>query len=390
MEPGLNHIALIDPVGKKAGMDQYDLLLLEGISKTGLQVQLYSNFSEKTAAIRIFQTFHNLNTTKIQSVAGTFTGFIRSLFLCKKQKAEWLILHVFRAGIFDLFTFSLAKFLGFKICAIVHDIESLDTFTLPIVRKMVIDSLPDIRVVHNEFSLEQLAKSFQRTSGIKTVVIPHVNFIHLFRHYHENPDLLTALKKEADCADAIYEKLRDDLRRGVKIVLFFGQIKNAKGLDTLLRAIAITGGNFKLIVAGRVREGSWSQYEKTIHELNISHKVIPVIRFITDKERDFLFSICTVIVLPYTRIYQSGVLLMAMSFPKPVIASDLSPNSEVVINNENGLLFQSGNIHQLSEKINILLNDPSLCHSLSKAALKSVENRFNPDLIGKRFSEILK
>jgi D-inositol-3-phosphate glycosyltransferase len=172
--------------------------------------------------------------------------------------------------------------------------------------------------------------------------------------------------------------------------LFFGQIKNAKGLDTLLRAIAITEGNYKLIVAGRVREGSWAQYEKTINELNIVHKVIPVIRFITDEERDFLFSIATIIVLPYTRIYQSGVLLMAMSFPKAVIASDLSPNSEVVVTNENGMLFQSGNIKQLSEKINVLLNDPVLCETISHSALKSVEKRFNPDIIGERFSEILK
>ena len=95
-------------------------------------------------------------------------------------------------------------------------------------------------------------------------------------------------------------------------------------------------------------------------------------------------------VLPYTRIYQSGVLLMAMSFPKAVIASDLSPNSEVVVTNENGMLFQAGNIQQLSEKINVLLNDPALCETISHSALKSVEKRFNPDIIGERFSKILK
>jgi hypothetical protein len=38
----------------------------------------------------------------------------------------------------------------------------------------------------------------------------------------------------------------------------------------------------------------------------------------------------------------------------------------------------------------VLLNDPVLCATISLSALKSVEKRFNPDIIGKRFAEILK
>ncbi|MBK9318284.1 MAG: hypothetical protein IPM91_05305 [Bacteroidetes bacterium] len=132
MEQRVNRVAFIDPVGKKAGMDHYDLLLLEGIAKNGLNVRLYSNFKDNGVPIKVIQAFHNHNTSKLQSVAGTISGFIRSLVSCRKEKTEWLILHVFRAGVFDLFTFSLAKLLGFKICAIVHDIESLDTISVPL------------------------------------------------------------------------------------------------------------------------------------------------------------------------------------------------------------------------------------------------------------------
>jgi len=382
-------IALIDPVGKKAGMDHYDLLLLEGIAKTGLNVRLYSNFEDQSTPINIIHAFYNLNTTKIQSVLGTITGFIRSLFLCRKEKTDWLILHVFRAGLFDLFTFFLAKLLGFKICAIVHDIESLDTISLPFVRKLVIYNLPDVRVVHNEFSLQQLTQSTGSSATKNTVVIPHVNFIHLFKHYHQHPVALSNKKNDVACANAIYEKLNDDLRKGVKIFLFFGQIKNAKGLDTLLRAIAITEGNYKLIVAGRVREGTWATYEKTIDDLKIRSKVIPVIRYITDEERDYLFAISTAIILPYLRIYQSGVLLMAMSFPKPVIASDLSPNTDIVTSMKNGIIFRAGDVRELSEKITYLLDHPEQEDLLSQQALEQVQLNYNPELIGKKFSEIL-
>jgi D-inositol-3-phosphate glycosyltransferase len=384
----VNRIALIDPVGKKAGMDHYDLLLLEGIAKNGFTVRLYSNFEDKHAPIAVFQTFYNHNTSKLQSVAGTITGFIRSLLSCRKEKMDWLIVHVFRAGLFDLFTFSLAKLLGFKICAIVHDIESLDTITLPFVRKMVIDNLPDIRVVHNHFSLQQLAKSIRPTSTTNTVVIPHVNFIHLFKPFHEDKAQFSVLKNNWNLADAIDKKLKEYLNQKVKILLFFGQIKNAKGLDLLLKAIAKTEGNYKLIIAGRVREGSWANYEKTIDDLKIRDKIIPVIRFITDEERNFLFSISNAVILPYTRIYQSGVLLMAMSFPKVVIASNLSPNTDIVTSMHNGIIFNAGDAQDLSEKILLLLSHPELEEQLSVQALEHVKSFYNPEKIGGQFSAI--
>ena len=80
---------------------------------------------------------------------------------------------------------------------------------------------------------------------------------------------------------------------------------------------------------------------------------------------------------------------MAMSFPKAVIASDLSPNAEIITSEENGLLFQSENTLELAQKINLLINNPTLSNTLSAVALKSIENRFNPAAIGKQFSDLL-
>ncbi len=390
MKEEVKRIALIDPVGRKAGMDHYDLLLLEGIEKTGLPVTLYSNFSHPRGPVHVMHVFHNLNTTKIRSVTSTFTGFIRSLLHSKKNNTGWLILHVFRAGLFDLFTFALARLMGFKICAIIHDIESLDTITLPFVRKMVIDYLPNKRVVHNDFSLQQLALNIRPSARSGTFVIPHVNFIDLFEGYQQDPGSLERLKEDGSITETLSKGLGDYIRGGGRILLFFGQIKNAKGLDTLLKAVAVTEGNYKLIIAGRVREGSWSQYEKTISSLNIANRIIPVIRFINDRERDFLFSISHAIILPYTRIYQSGVLLMAMSFPKTVIASDLPPNTDIVSHMKNGLVFRAGDAADLSEKIKYLLEHPESVSLLSQKAIEDIRSGYNPWIIGEKFSALLR
>jgi glycosyltransferase involved in cell wall biosynthesis len=61
-------------------------------------------------------------------------------------------------------------------------------------------------------------------------------------------------------------------------------------------------------------------------------------------------------ILPYRRIYNSGVLMMALSYGKTVIASDLQANREIILNGVNGYLFENGNAHDLAQNILRLKN----------------------------------
>lgn len=389
MKKRKNRIALIDPVGVKAGMDHYDLLLLSGIKSDTCLVDLYSNFKLPAHEVNVNHVFFNTDVSKIKAISSNFFGFLKALRQSKQNHCDWIIVHVFRAGIFDLVTFAITRMMGFKLCAIVHDIESLDTVTLPFVRKTVIGKLPHLRIVHNDFCKKELLKSLPPFLEKTTHVIPHVNFRHLFSTYHDVPSALEKLKTNNELPQKIHPDIQLCLDENIPLFLFFGQIKKAKGLDVLLEAITQTTSKFKVIIAGKVRDENWERYEEIITVLNIKDRIIPVIRHITDEERDYLFSISLAIILPYTRIYQSGVLLMAMSFPKAVIASDLSPNAEIITSEENGLLFQSENTLELAQKINLLINNPTLSNTLSAVALKSIENRFNPAAIGKQFSDLL-
>ena len=67
-----------------------------------------------------------------------------------------------------------------------------------------------------------------------------------------------------------------------------------------------------------------------------------------------LFFASDVIVLPYRVIFQSGVLLMAMSHGLPVIASDLAPNKEIITHKKNGYLADP-NLNSLLNGINWLM-----------------------------------
>ena len=383
-------VGIIDPVGAKAGMDYYDLLLSLGLSENNCEVFLYSNFENTTASIHYRKLFFNIDVGKLSAITSNFTGFYKALVDAKKNKVDWILLHVFRAGLFDLFTFSLVKLMGFKLITIVHDIESLDTLSIPIIRKTVIGVLPDKRVVHNQFSKDQLSKTISASAANTISVVPHVNFTSLFEKYHSNNSLLEALKNNTLVLNNLDSRLGDLVKFNNPIILFFGQIKKVKGLDILIDALPLCKTEVHLVIAGKLRNENWEKYYKQIVNIKSANKVISIIRHITDEERDVLFAISTCIVLPYRVIYQSGVLLMAMSFPLPVIASDLGPNCDIIAHQVNGLLFKSENAANLAQQIDDLVSGKVDATQLKNQAFLDIKNRFSYQEIGRQMATILK
>lgn len=382
-------IAIIDKVGSKAGIDHYDISLLRGLIATGDDCYLYSNFDCNEPNVKYKKYFNNVGVGKLKSIVSSFTGFFTSMIHARICKVQWLIFHIFSPNIFDLITLLLARFLGFKILTIVHDIESLEFTTSPIIKKWVVDKLPNQRVVHNNFCKEEISKIISKKSLQSTTIIPHVNFIQLFDEYHKDNKKVSALKNNNKIINQLSFQINEAINNGEEILLFFGQIKKAKGVDILLKAVAETKNNYKLIIAGKLRFEDWNKYETIIKENGLEQKVISVIRHISDEERDVLFAISKAVILPYRFIYQSGVLLMAMSFPKLVLASDLSPNSDIVEDGINGFLFKCKDEKNLAKKIDYLFGDSYNPSVVLKNAIDSIDNKNSPIIIGKMFHEAM-
>jgi glycosyltransferase involved in cell wall biosynthesis len=383
-------IAIIDNVGCKAGIDHYDLSLLRGLIAAGDNCFLYSNFNCNEPLITYKKYFNNVGVHKIKSVLSSFFGFYRSIFHARFSKVDWIIIHIFSPTLFDLITLISARILGFKILTIVHDIESLEFSTSPLIKRWVVDKLPNQRVVHNDFCKEEIAKIISEKSLQQTAIIPHVNFIQLFDEYHDDKNKVASLKTNNTVINKLSPQIADALKNGEDLLLFFGQIKKAKGVDILLKAAAETKSNYKLIIAGKLRFEEWDKYEMIIKEHGLTEKVIPIIRHITDEERDVLFAISKAVILPYRFIYQSGVLLMAMSFPKIVLASDLSPNSDIVEDGKNGFLFKCKDVSDLAIKIDYLNSESYDSNLLLKNAISDIERKNSPTFIGMQFHNEMK
>jgi glycosyltransferase involved in cell wall biosynthesis len=187
-------------------------------------------------------------------------------------------------------------------------------------------------VVHNAYSEQELRKIISEKEAANLHVIPHGDFTGMIEQF------------KAGCTDL---RLKPFDKSKINL-LFFGQIKKVKGLDILLHALKNLDDSFHLTIAGKERDDSISSYSGLIDDLKKKGCIEIINRHISDSERDFLLRHCDAVVLPYRHIYQSGVLLMAMSYGKTVIASDLPAFKEIIIHGNNGFLFENGNAESLA------------------------------------------
>ena len=128
-----------------------------------------------------------------------------------------------------------------------------------------------------------------------------------------------------------------------RAILFFGNIAPYKGLEYLVRAfnrICSSGEDqYRLIIAGRFRKGSEQYTERIQRELSESpnrSRFVVKPELIPDEEIELYFKAADVLVLPYTHIFQSGILFLGYSFGLPAIAADVGSLKEDIVEDLTG------------------------------------------------------
>ena len=114
-----------------------------------------------------------------------------------------------------------------------------------------------------------------------------------------------------------------------KCVLFFGNIAPYKGVEYLVEAMELVLGRVsdcRLVIAGRPKgsEAYWAAIDRRIDSSLLRERVVRRIEYVPDEDTEIFFKAADVLVLPYTLVFQSGVLILGYSFGLPVIASDIA------------------------------------------------------------------
>jgi D-inositol-3-phosphate glycosyltransferase len=139
-------------------------------------------------------------------------------------------------------------------------------------------------------------------------------------------------------------------------LLFFGNIAPYKGLEYLVAAfeqLAPAHPAYRLIIVGKPKQSDehWKQVQMEIARSGLRDRVIERIEYIPDEETELYFKAADVLVLPYTRIFQSGVLFLGYSFGLPVIAADVGNLKEEIIEGKTGFVFKPQDAKDLASRI---------------------------------------
>ena len=136
----------------------------------------------------------------------------------------------------------------------------------------------------------------------------------------------------------------------VDYTLFFGLIRDYKGLDMLLKAWAKwRPEGRKLLVAGEFYTAK-EPYLELIKELQLQDDVVLHDWFVADDDVRHYFSVADGLVLPYRTATQSGVTQIAYQFATPMVVTDVGGLKEIVPDGKVGYLCQP-NADSIAEKI---------------------------------------
>ena len=126
-----------------------------------------------------------------------------------------------------------------------------------------------------------------------------------------------------------------------KNILFFGLIREYKGLDLLIEAFGKLDKSYRLIVAGEPY-GSFEKYQKLIDASPNKDNIILNTNYIEDSQVSKYFSSADVCVLPYRSATQSGISSISYHFEVPMITTDVGGLRETIGERGTGVIMENG------------------------------------------------
>jgi glycosyltransferase involved in cell wall biosynthesis len=137
-----------------------------------------------------------------------------------------------------------------------------------------------------------------------------------------------------------------------RVLLFFGFIREYKGLRYLLESLPLIQQHFPihLLVAGEAWEDQ-RIYLDLIREMKLEKAVTFDPRYIPNEEVETLFSAADLVVIPYISATQSGIVQLAFGFHKPVVVGAVGGLPEVVAHGRTGYLIAPRNPQAIAEAV---------------------------------------
>jgi glycosyltransferase involved in cell wall biosynthesis len=268
-----------------------------------------------------------------------------------KPKTDSVHFHWWTFYLFPIFftIILILKIRGKKIICETHNILGHETNIIDKILTKIIFKLPDHFIVHTKDSKKKLIEWFDIKKEISIITLGLPTF------YLNKKISKTQARK--------YLKLKPKDR----VLLFFGNIREYKGLKSLIKAFSIVkkkAKNVKLLIAGH----PWTdqqEYQNLINELKLEKHIISYLEFIPTSEVKYFFSACDLVILPYTSFdAQSGPGRISLLFHKPLIVTNVGGLPDLV--NDKDCIIEPDDYENMAKSIIKVLKDKKTLDKLSK------------------------
>jgi D-inositol-3-phosphate glycosyltransferase len=363
---GKPSVFMVDSVGAHRGMHYYNFALVSALNEAGARTILVS--TPETAA-------HSLCPDNVPARGGFegiygdrpawWRGLWYTLALLRigwwawRERPDVAHFHFYQVPLLDYVLLRWLKMLGVKTITTVHDVLPFDLGTdFASARGTIYHRLYTVSsglLFHSKHVRDCLARLDPRLLG-KSALIPQGNY-----SYMSQQSLIAT-------QDA---KIKIGVEPSAAVILVFGTIKPNKRLDLVIEAMARVSKSHpgtKLVVAGKPQDQDVSRYIELADQVGVAPNVLWRLGHVTDAELVWYLSAADVVVFPYQWIYQSAALVMAMSFGKPVIATLVGSNAEIIRNDETGILVPLDDPGTWVQAMRMVLDDKAYALAIGKAA----------------------
>lgn len=242
-----------------------------------------------------------------------------------------------------------------KVVITIHNVKPHESGFLKKIANRIVIAFGDYFIVHTEEGRRDFMREYKKPAK-KVGVIPHGILL---------PD--TGIKGISKMEAR--EKL--GIHKDKKVLLFFGIIREYKGLDTLMDALAIvkkSEPNALLVIAGKPWE-NWEKYESRINELGLTENIKADLGFIPEDDIEAYFQAADLAVFPYRQFdAQSGAGTLALPFGKAMIVTNTGGLPSLV--DDDRAIVPPEDASKLASVITQVLSDEELRKKLEKDSLR--------------------
>lgn len=349
--------------------NRYALELCKELKKHADLVLLCKrNAGEIENSVNCKKIIYTKSADKIRSIGSYFMSLVQEFKELKKGKYDIYHIQSYKNLYLEVPLFYIAKKYCKAVVTTVHNVLPHEVAKSDRRLHELWYRTSDALIVHNEATRECLIEEFPFTAS-KVHVIPHGTY--------------SVQKYTGDCSE----------KNKKTAFLLFGQLRPYKGIDILIQAIAClpseTRSVIQVVIAGNQHpKQDRTDYLDLIHKYHVEDCVDFQKGRVPDEALPEMFGRTDFCLFPYREIYGSGALLMAYSYQKPVIASNVPAFIEETDHGRTGLLFENENSEDLAGKIETAVSLKKEEIDLYKSAISElVTEKYNWNVSARKLFE---